>query len=232
MSEQIVTVTSSLPAAAFLVPLAAGALIFLGRRLRRAFWQGTALLASGITCPRSALRMAWPGARRRRAHRVGRTSCGWTRSRAAHGRRDRRRGIPRHALLGALRDASPACCTRAGAEADGPQAADRSTALLLWFLGTMVWGCVTNNIIMLYVAVEATTLTSGLLVAFYWDRRALEAGYKYLMLLTIGITFALFGCVLLYAAAAATGQLRGSEGAADQRGQARGPPDPRRAPRC
>jgi hypothetical protein len=26
-----------------------------------------------------------------------------------------------------------------------------------------------------YVAIEATTLTSGLLVAFYWDRRALEA---------------------------------------------------------
>ncbi len=62
---------------------------------------------------------------------------------------------------------------------------------------------------MLYVAIEATTLTSGLLVAFYWDRRALEAGYKYLMLLTIGITFALFGCVLLYAGAAATKQLSG-----------------------
>jgi len=65
--------------------------------------------------------------------------------------------------------------------------------LLLWFFGTMLWGCVTNNVVMLYVAIEATTLTSGLLVAFYWDRRALEAGYKYLMLLTIGITFALFG---------------------------------------
>jgi hydrogenase-4 component F len=59
------------------------------------------------------------------------------------------------------------------------------------------------------VAIEATTLTSGLLVAFYWDRRALEAGYKYLLLLTIGITFALFGCVLLYAGAAATNQLAG-----------------------
>lgn len=82
--------------------------------------------------------------------------------------------------------------------------------LLMWFLGTMLWGCVTNNVIMLYVAIEATTLTSGLLVAFYWDRRALEAGYKYLMLLTIGITFALFGCVLVYAAAAATKRLGGA----------------------
>lgn len=84
-------------------------------------------------------------------------------------------------------------------------------ALLLWFLGTMAWAAVTNNIVMLYVAVEATTLTSGLLVAFFWDRRALEAGYKYLMLLTVGITFALFGCVVVYAAGAATGQVHGGD---------------------
>jgi len=84
-------------------------------------------------------------------------------------------------------------------------------ALLVWFLGTMSWAAVTNNIVMLYVAVEATTLTSGLLVAFFWDRRALEAGYKYLMLLTVGITFALFGCVVIYAAGAATGRLTGGE---------------------
>lgn len=97
----------------------------------------------------------------------------------------------------------------------GRDAAARRTrifyGLLLWFFGTMLWGCVTNNVVMLYVAIEATTLTSGLLVAFYWDRRALEAGYKYLMLLTIGITFALFGCVLIYAAAAATRQLNGGD---------------------
>ena len=96
--------------------------------------------------------------------------------------------------------------------AEGPAARRIRTfyGLLMWFLGTMLWGCVTNNVIMLYVAIEATTLTSGLLVAFYWDRRALEAGYKYLMLLTIGITFALFGCVLLYASAAATNKLDGA----------------------
>lgn len=73
---------------------------------------------------------------------------------------------------------------------------------LMLFLSTMLWACVSNNIIMLYVAVEASTIASGLLVAFYWDRRALEAGYKYLMLLTVGITFSLFGCVLVYAAGA------------------------------
>lgn len=71
---------------------------------------------------------------------------------------------------------------------------------MMLFLSTMLWACVSNNIIMLYVAIEASTISSGLLVAFYWDKRALEAGYKYLMLLTVGITFSLFGCVLLYVA--------------------------------
>jgi formate hydrogenlyase subunit 3/multisubunit Na+/H+ antiporter MnhD subunit len=74
-------------------------------------------------------------------------------------------------------------------------------ALSLAFLATMLWASLTNNIIMLYVSVEASTIASGLLVAFYWDRRSLEAGYKYLMLLTVGIAFALVGSVLLYAAA-------------------------------
>ncbi len=83
--------------------------------------------------------------------------------------------------------------------------AGRLTAYYTWmmlFIGTMLWACISNNIIMLYVAVEASTIASGLLVAFYWDKRALEAGYKYLMLLTVGITFSLFGCVLVYATGA------------------------------
>ncbi|HKJ92786.1 MAG TPA: proton-conducting transporter membrane subunit [Longimicrobiales bacterium] len=84
-------------------------------------------------------------------------------------------------------------------------------ALVLWFLGTMAWAAVTNNVVMLYVAVEATTLSSGLLVAFLWDRRGLEAGYKYLMLLTVGVTFALLGCVVVYSAGAATGALSGAD---------------------
>jgi proton-translocating NADH-quinone oxidoreductase chain N len=84
-------------------------------------------------------------------------------------------------------------------------------ALVLMFLGTMSWAVVTNNVVMLYVAVEATTLSSGLLVAFFWNRRALEAGYKYLILLTVGITFALLGCVVVYAGGAATGALTGAD---------------------
>lgn len=75
-------------------------------------------------------------------------------------------------------------------------------SLFLFFLSTMLWSVSTNNIIILWVAIEATTIASALLVSFYWDRRALEAGYKYILLLTIGVTFSLFGCVLIYSASA------------------------------
>jgi hydrogenase-4 component F len=81
--------------------------------------------------------------------------------------------------------------------------------LTMCFIGTMTWAAATDNIIVLFISVEATTLASALLVAFYWNRHALEAGYKYLLLLTVGITFALFGCVLLYAAASGVAELGG-----------------------
>jgi hydrogenase-4 component F len=76
------------------------------------------------------------------------------------------------------------------------------SALFLVLESTLFWVAMTNNIVLLWVALEATTLASALLVSFYWDARALEAGYKYLLLLTVGITAAFFGCVLLYASAA------------------------------
>ena len=74
-------------------------------------------------------------------------------------------------------------------------------AWMMIFLSSMLWATTTNNIIMLWVIIEATTLASVVLVAFYWNRDSVEAGYKYAMLLTVGITFALFGCVLLYSGA-------------------------------
>jgi len=70
------------------------------------------------------------------------------------------------------------------------------------FISTMLVAVSTNNIILLWVIIEATTLGSALLVAFYWNKNALEAGYKYLMLLTVGISFALFGCVIIYSGVA------------------------------
>jgi hydrogenase-4 component F len=71
----------------------------------------------------------------------------------------------------------------------------------LVFISTMTAVAVTNNIIMLYVLVEATTLASALLVTYNWRRESLEAGYKYLLLCSVGITLGLLGCVIFYSAA-------------------------------
>ncbi len=74
--------------------------------------------------------------------------------------------------------------------------------LLMVFLAAMMWVCTTNSLVWMYVALEATTLATALLVCFYWTRAALEASYKYDMLVVAGVCFALFGTVLLYSAAA------------------------------
>ena len=73
--------------------------------------------------------------------------------------------------------------------------------LLLLFTGTMNWTVTTNHLVMLYVAMEASTLATALLVAFYRNRPSLEAGFKYVLLVVVGMTFALFGVVLMFAAA-------------------------------
>jgi len=74
-------------------------------------------------------------------------------------------------------------------------------SLILLFTGTMMWTVTTNHMVMLYVAVEGTTLATALLVAFYRTRASLEAGYKYVLLVVVGITLALFGIVLIFSAA-------------------------------
>jgi len=72
------------------------------------------------------------------------------------------------------------------------------------FLWTMLVAGTVNNLGLLWVAIEATTLVSALLVGFYRTRAALEAAWKYLILCTVGITFALFGVLLTYYASAQT----------------------------
>ena len=72
------------------------------------------------------------------------------------------------------------------------------------FIWTMLVTGVVNNLGLLWVAIEATTLVSALLVGFYQSKAALEAAWKYLILCTVGITFALFGVLLTYYASAGT----------------------------
>jgi hydrogenase-4 component F len=66
------------------------------------------------------------------------------------------------------------------------------------FILTMLLSGVVNNLGILWAAIEATTIVSALLVGFYRHAAALEAAWKYLVLNTVGITFALFGVLLTY----------------------------------
>ncbi|MBP2634969.1 MAG: dehydrogenase (quinone) [Firmicutes bacterium] len=74
----------------------------------------------------------------------------------------------------------------------------RYYGLLNLFVFTMLCVPLVENMGILWVAVEATTLSSALLVAFYFDRAALEAAWKYVMVCTVGICLALLGTILLY----------------------------------
>jgi hydrogenase-4 component F len=73
------------------------------------------------------------------------------------------------------------------------------------FLFTMIAVYLSANLGMLWICVEATTLASALLVGFYNTERAVEAGWKYLTVCTVGIAFALFGTIALYLAAVKSG---------------------------
>lgn len=53
-----------------------------------------------------------------------------------------------------------------------------------------------NNLGMLWVAIEMTTLISAFLVGFYNTRKSVEAAWKYIIICSVGIIFALLGTIL------------------------------------
>src|SRR5512135_3425423 len=77
--------------------------------------------------------------------------------------------------------------------------------LVFLFLFTMVAVYLSANLGLLWIFVEATTLASALLVGFYNTEGAIEAGWKSLIVCTVGIAFALFGTITLYLAAVRAG---------------------------
>ncbi|WP_136419378.1 MULTISPECIES: hydrogenase 4 subunit F [Oxalobacteraceae] len=69
------------------------------------------------------------------------------------------------------------------------------------FMFTMFLALMTNNMGMLWVAMEGATLATVLLVSVYRTATSLEAAWKYFILCGVGIALALFGTILLYLAA-------------------------------
>jgi hydrogenase-4 component F len=72
------------------------------------------------------------------------------------------------------------------------------------FIATMLIVCMVNNMGLLWVGIEATTLVSAFLVALYRKGEALEAAWKYLIICGAGIAIALLGVILVYASAVHT----------------------------
>ncbi|TLY47371.1 MAG: hydrogenase 4 subunit F [Gammaproteobacteria bacterium] len=74
-------------------------------------------------------------------------------------------------------------------------------AMYQLFMTTMLCALLTNNLGLLWVAMEAATLSTVLLVSLYRTAASIEAAWKYFILCGVGIAQALFGTILLYLAA-------------------------------
>lgn len=79
------------------------------------------------------------------------------------------------------------------------------TGLLLSFLAAMTLVTLSHHLALLWVAVEATTLTSAPLIYFHRHHRSLEATWKYLIVASVGIALALLGTLFIAVAAESGG---------------------------
>ena len=69
------------------------------------------------------------------------------------------------------------------------------------FVGAMLLVPLADNLGVMWVAIESTTLASVLLVTFYNQKTSFEAGWKYIIIGSVGISLALFGTVVTYSSA-------------------------------
>ena len=63
----------------------------------------------------------------------------------------------------------------------------------------MIVSVITNNLILMWVAIEATTLSSAFLVGTYKQKTSLEAAWKYIIICSVGVAFGLYGTLLTFA---------------------------------
>lgn len=66
------------------------------------------------------------------------------------------------------------------------------------FVVSMYFVVTVNNLGMMWMAVEITTLASAFLVGYRNSKTAVEAAWKYVIICSVGITLALFGIILFY----------------------------------
>jgi len=69
-------------------------------------------------------------------------------------------------------------------------------ALFNLFVFSMYLLAFSNNVMMMWIALEATTLATAFLIGFNGDELAIEAAWKYIILCSLGITIGLIGIIL------------------------------------
>ncbi len=74
----------------------------------------------------------------------------------------------------------------------------RFRSLVSAFAFTMLVAVTTNNVGIMWVAIEATTITSALIIPLNRTRSSVEASWKYLLICSVGIALAFTGTVLTY----------------------------------
>ena len=78
-------------------------------------------------------------------------------------------------------------------------------ALWFSFLGSMVGVLIFNNVGLMWVSMESTTLASAFLICIHADRLSMEAAWKYLIICSAGIVLGLLGTVFIYGASVSAG---------------------------
>jgi hydrogenase-4 component F len=79
----------------------------------------------------------------------------------------------------------------------GPQAR-RFRIFANLFAFTMLFAVTTNNVGFMWIAIEATTITSAMLIPLHVTKASVEASWKYILIGSIGIALAFGGTVLGY----------------------------------
>lgn len=81
----------------------------------------------------------------------------------------------------------------------------RYVALSLGFLTALSLVLISNQLAMMWVAIEATTLLSAFLICLHVNSSTLEAMWKYLLICSVGVAFALIGTLLVASSARGLG---------------------------
>ena len=84
------------------------------------------------------------------------------------------------------------------ADMDDPAACRKFRAYGSLFALAMLVAVTVNNVALMWVAIEATTITSALLVPLHRTKASVEASWKYLLIGSVGIALAFAGTVLAY----------------------------------